>query len=412
MRRVAITGIGVISPTGSEKNEFWENIKTGKSGVSLVENYDVSKYPCRIAGEIKDFDPTRYMDKREAKKIDRFTHFGVAAGLQAWNDAGLDNIQLNKEEIGVLVGSGIGGIQTIEEQLRVLDNKGPRRVSPFLIPALIANMASGYLSIMLGLRGPNSTVVTACATSTHTVGDAWHIVARGDAEIMLAGGAEATISDLGFSGFSSARALSTRNDEPEKASRPFERDRDGFVMGEGAGVLVLEPLDHALDRGAFIYGEIVGYGMSGDAYHMTAPDPEGRGAYLSMQRALKSAGVESEEVDYINAHGTSTEFNDKIETMAIKNLFGQYAYELPVSSTKSMTGHLLGAAGAVELIATLLSMQHQVIHPTINYENPDPECDLDYVPNEAREGKIDLAMSNSFGFGGTNGTILVKRYLP
>jgi len=412
VRRVAITGIGVISPTGSEKNEFWENIKTGKSGVSLVENYDVSKYPCRIAGEIKDFDPTRYMDKREAKKIDRFTHFGVAAGLQAWNDAGLDNIQLNKEEIGVLVGSGIGGIQTIEEQLRVLDNKGPRRVSPFLIPALIANMASGYLSIMLGLRGPNSTVVTACATSTHTVGDAWHIVARGDAEIMLAGGAEATISDLGFSGFSSARALSTRNDEPEKASRPFERDRDGFVMGEGAGVLVLEPLDHALDRGAFIYGEIVGYGMSGDAYHMTAPDPEGRGAYLSMQRALKSAGVESEEVDYINAHGTSTEFNDKIETMAIKNLFGQYAYELPVSSTKSMTGHLLGAAGAVELIATLLSMQHQVIHPTINYENPDPECDLDYVPNEAREGKIDLAMSNSFGFGGTNGTILVKRYLP
>ncbi|MFO7951882.1 MAG: beta-ketoacyl-ACP synthase II [Bacillota bacterium] len=410
MRRVVITGVGVISPTGSDKNIFWENIVSGKSGISLVEYFDVSKYPCRIAGEIKDFDPTCYMDKREVKKVDRYTHFGVAAGLQAWQDAGLDQLQLDKDEVGVLIGSGIGGIRTIEDQLRVLDQKGPRRVSPFLVPALIANMASGYLSMMLGLRGPNSTVVTACATSTHTVGDAWHIIARGDAEIMLAGGAEATISDLAYSGFSSARALSTRNDHPEKASRPFERDRDGFVMGEGAGVLVLEPLEHALERNASIYGEIVGYGMSGDAYHMTAPDPEGKGAYLSMQRALKSAGVAPEQVDYINAHGTSTEFNDKIETLAIKNLFGPHAYNLPISSTKSMTGHLLGAAGAVELIATLMTLQKQVIHPTINYDNPDPECDLDYVPNRARASKVELALSNSFGFGGTNGSLLVKRY--
>ncbi len=410
MRRVVITGIGVISPTGSDKIQFWENIVSGNSGISLVENFDVSKYPCRIAGEIKDFDPTIYMDKREAKKVDRFTHFGVAAGLQAWDDAGLDQVQVNKDDIGVLIGSGIGGIRTIEDQLRILDQKGPRRVSPFLVPALIANMASGYLSMMLGLRGPNSTVVTACATSTHTIGDAWHIIGRGDAEIMLAGGAEATISDLAYSGFSSARALSTRNDEPQRASRPFDRDRDGFVMGEGAGVLVLEPLDNALKRNAHIYGEIVGYGMSGDAYHMTAPDPEGYGACLSMKRALKSAAAEPEQVDYINAHGTSTEFNDKIETMAIKNIFGRHAYEIPVSSTKSMTGHLLGAAGAVELIASLMILQNQIIHPTINYENPDPECDLDYVPNQAREGNIDLIMSNSFGFGGTNATLLVKKY--
>lgn len=412
MRRVVITGVGLVTPLGSDKFEFWNNLVEGKSGISAVESFDVSQYPCRIAGEIKDFDPACYMEKKEAKRVDRYTQLGIAAALQAWRDAGLDSIELDKDEIGVLVGSGIGGIQTIEQQLEVLRVKGPRRVSPFLVPALIANMASGYISIILGLRGPNSTVVTACATSTHAVGDAWHIIGRGEAEIMLAGGAEATISHLAFSGFSSARALSTRNNEPERASRPFDLKRDGFVMGEGAGIVILEALEHALSRNATIYGEIVGYGMSGDAYHMTAPDPEGQGAFLSMRRALDRASVKPEEVDYINAHGTSTEFNDKIETMAIKKLFGEHAYKLPVSSTKSMTGHLLGAAGAVELIATLLIMQYQLIHPTVNYEYPDPDCDLDYVPNQARNAVVNLAISNSFGFGGTNATLAVKRYLP
>ncbi len=411
MRRVVITGVGVMSPIGSDKDQYWENLTAGKSGITAVESFDASQYPCQIAGEIKDFDPVRHMEKREAKKVDRYTQLGVAAGLQAWNDAGLDQLELNKEEIGVLVGSGIGGIQTIEHQLKVLAEKGPRRVSPFLVPALIANMAAGYISMLLGLRGPNSSVVTACATSSHAVGDAWHIIGRGDAEIMIAGGAEAAISHLAFSGFSAARALTTRNDQPELASRPFERDRDGFVMGEGAGIVILETLDHALARGANIYGEIVGYGMSGDAYHMTAPDPDGRGAYLSMQRALKSADLKPEQVDYINAHGTSTQINDKIETNAIKKLFEDHAYKVPVSSTKSMTGHLLGAAGGVELIATLMTLKNQLIHPTINFDNRDPECDLDYVPNYARESKVEHAMSNSFGFGGTNATLVVKRHL-
>jgi len=410
LRRVVITGVGVMSPLGSDKDQYWENLTAGKSGITAVESFDVSQYPCQIAGEIKDFDPARHMEKREAKKVDRYTQLGVAAGLQAWNDAGLDQLELNKEEIGVLVGSGIGGIQTIEHQLKVLAEKGPRRVSPFLVPALIANMAAGYISILLGLRGPNSSVVTACATSSHAVGDAWHIIGRGDAEIMLAGGAEAAISDMAFSGFSAARALSTRNDEPELASRPFERDREGFVMGEGAGIVILETLEHALARGANIYGEIVGYGMSGDAYHMTAPDPDGRGAFLSMQRALKKADLQPEQIDYINAHGTSTQINDKIETNAIKNLFDDHAYKVPISSTKSMTGHLLGAAGGVELIATLMTLKSQLIHPTINFDNRDPECDLDYVPNHARESKVEHAMSNSFGFGGTNATLVVKRY--
>ncbi len=412
MHRVVITGIGLESPVGSDKSTFWNNIVNGKSGISAVESFDVSQSPCRIAGEIKNFDPSVYMEKKEAKRVDRFTQLGVAAALKAWSDSGLDKVDLDKNEVGVMVGSGIGGIQTIEEQLQVLAEKGPRRVSPFLVPALIANMASGYISMLLGIRGPNTTVVTACATSTHAVGDAMHIIKRGDAEIMLAGGAEAAISHLAFSGFSAARALSFKNEEPEKASRPFDLKRDGFVMGEGAGVVIMETLDHALARGATIYGEVIGYGMSGDAYHMTAPDPDGQGACLCMKRALKSAGISPDEVDYINAHGTSTEFNDKIETMAIKKVFGEHANKLAISSTKSMTGHLLGAAGAIELIATLLIMENQLIHPTINYEYPDPECDLDYVPNEAREGTVNIAISNSFGFGGTNATLAIKRYLP
>ncbi len=411
MRRVVITGIGIVSPIGSDKVKFWNSLINGISGISAVESFDASQYPCRIAGEIKDFDPTSCMEKREAKKVDRFTQLGVCAAIQAWRDAGLDHVQVDLEQAGVLIGSGIGGIQTIEQQLQILAEKGPRRVSPFLVPALIANMASGYVSMLLGLRGPNTTVVTACATSTHAVGDAWHIIRRGDANLMVAGGAEAAISHLAFSGFSAARALSNRNEEPEKASRPFDRDRDGFVMGEGSGVVILEALDHALERNAHIYGEILGYGMSGDAYHMTAPDPEGRGAYLSMQRAMRSAQFNPEDIDYINAHGTSTEFNDKIETLAIKKLFLDEAYKLAISSTKSMTGHLLGAAGAVELIATLLIMQNGLIHPTINYDNPDPECDLDYVPNQARAADVKAALSNSFGFGGTNATLAVGKYL-
>ncbi len=410
MHRVVITGLGVISPIGMTKDEFWNSLVAGKCGIDHVTGIDVSQYPCRIAGEIPDFDPTAYIEKREAKKLDRFTQLGVAAALSAWQDAGLEMDGREREDAGVLVGSGIGGIRTIEEQLEVLKTKGPRRVSPFLVPALIANMASGYISILLKLKGPNTAVVTACATSSHAIGDAYQIIRRGDAAVMVAGGAEAAISHLAFAGFCAARALSTRNEEPKRASRPFDLKRDGFVMGEGAGVVILESLEHALKRGARIYGEVVGYGMSGDAYHLTAPDPEGTGAFLSMKKALQSAAVEPGQVDYINAHGTSTEYNDKIETAAIKRLFGAHAFNIPISSTKSMTGHLLGAAGAVELIATILSMQHQVVHPTINYEYPDPDCDLDYVPNKPREHRIDLAISNSFGFGGTNATLVVKRY--
>jgi 3-oxoacyl-[acyl-carrier-protein] synthase II len=411
VRRVVVTGIGMVTPIGSDKEEFWQSLVNGRSGIQRVTGFDVSNYPCQIAGEVPDFDPARYIEKREARKMDRFTQFGAAAALMAWQDAGLDQGEIDRDSAGVIVGSGIGGIKTIEEQYSLLLEKGPRRVSPFLVPALIANMAAGYISIILRLRGPNSTVVTACASSNHAVGDAFHVIRRGDAGIMVAGGAEAAISHTAFAGFCAARAFSTRNDDPVRASRPFDRERDGFVMGEGSGIVILESLDHALQRGAHIYAEIAGYGMSGDAYHITAPDPEGTGACLSMQRALESAGLEPGAVDYINAHGTSTEYNDRIETLAIKKTFGEHAAGLAVSSTKSMTGHLLGAAGAVELIATLLCMEHQMAHPTINYEFPDPDCDLDYVPNRARALKIDVALNNSFGFGGTNATLAVKRYV-
>ena len=410
-RRVVITGIGVITPIGSNKEEFWQNLVTGRSGITTVTGFDASAYSCRIAGEIPDFEPTRYIEKREARKMDRFTQFAVAAALMAWQDAGLDKNEIDRDAAGVIVGSGIGGIKTIEEQHRILLEKGPRRVSPFLVPALIANMAAGYISIMLQLRGPNLTVVTACASSNHAIGDAFRVIQRGDAEIIVAGGTEAAGIDIAFAGVCSARALSQRNDEPARASRPFDRERDGFVMGEGSGIVILESLDHALKRGAQIYAELIGYGMSGDAYHVTAPDPDGTGACLSMQRALDDAGIKPGAVDYINAHGTSTEYNDRIETLAIKKTFGEHAGELVVSSTKSMIGHLLGAAGAVELIATLLCMEHQTVHPTINYEYPDPDCDLDYVPNQARARQINVALNNSFGFGGTNATLAVKRYL-
>ncbi len=412
-RRVVVTGMGVITPVGNNLHTFWDSLSSGKNGVSRVTHFDTSQYPSSLGAEVNDFDPAEHrLEKREARKMDRFTQFAVAAALQAWEDAGLEEVQgLDRNRVGVAIGSGIGGIETIERQLSVLKEKGPRKVSPFLVPMLIANMASGYVSIILKLRGPNTTVVTACASSTHSIGDSYRLIQRGDADIVVAGGSESAITPLAYSGFCVARALSTRNEEPEKASRPFDLERDGFIMGEGAGVVILESLESALSRRAGIYGEVIGYGMSGDAYHVTAPDPDGEGATLCMQRCLDSAGIEPGEVDYINAHGTSTPFNDKIETHAIKRVFGEHAYRLTVSSIKSMIGHLLGAAGGVELIATLLAMKHRMVPPTINYEHPDPECDLDYVPNRAREQKVKVALSNSFGFGGTNASLLVKEYL-
>jgi len=410
-RRVVVTGVGVVSPIGNNRETFWEGLISGRNGIDLISRFDPSDYSSRIAGEVKDFDPLRYIEKKEAKKMDRFTQYAVDAAMQAWEDAGLNgHDDLDKERLGVSVGSGIGGIGTFEEQMKILMEKGPRRISPFMVPMLIANMAAGYISIYLQARGPLNTTVTACATSTHSIGDSFRIIQRGDADCMVAGGAEAAITPLAYGGFCSARALSTRNDSPGEASRPFDERRDGFVMGEGAGVVIMEELDSALKRGADIYGEIVGYGMSGDAYHITAPDPEGRGAFLCMKRALDDAGLEPGQIDYINAHGTSTPHNDRIETISIKKLFGEHACRLAVSSNKSMFGHLLGAAGAVELISTLMTLKHHVIPPTINYEYPDPECDLDYVPGKMREATVDRALSNSFGFGGTNSCLALKRF--
>ena len=409
-KRVVVTGIGAVTPIGIGKEAYWEGLKKGRSGVKTIDRF--RDYPTYIAAVIDDFDPQCYMEKREVKKTDRFTQFAHAAAKMAIEDAGLKLQGEDKERIGVIIGSGIGGLDTIEKQFKILLEKGPRRVSPFLVPMLIANMASGYISIAYGFKGPNSTPVTACASGTHAIGEAFRILQRGEADIMIAGGAEAPITHIAFAGFCAARALSTCNDQPEKASRPFDKKRDGFVMGEGAGVLVMETLEHALKRNAFIYGEIAGYGMSGDGYHVTAPDPEGVGARLCMERALKDAGLLPSEVEYINAHGTSTDYNDRIETKAIKKVFGEYAYHIPVSSTKSMVGHLLGAAGGVEAVATFLSMQNGIIPPTINYEYEDPECDLFYVPNNAIEREFKVAMSNSFGFGGTNACIVVKKYAP
>lgn len=409
-RRVVITGVGVISPVGNDARTFWASLLAGKSGIGPVTHFDAREFPTRIAGEVKDFDPSAYMDKKDVKRTDRFVQFAIAATKMAFEDARLNVEELDPERIGVYIGSGIGGLATWEEQHRVLLEKGPRRVSPFLIPMMIANMASGQVSIQFGLKGPNSAPITACATGTHAIGDAFKIIQRGEADVMVAGGTEATIRPLAFAGFCAAKAMSTRNDEPEKASRPFDKDRDGFVMGEGAGVLILEELEHAKRRGAPILAEVIGYGMSADAFHLTQPDPDGDGAKRAMLAAIRDAGIRPEEVDYINAHGTSTELNDKIETQAIKAAFGEHAYKLAVSSTKSMTGHMLGAAGAVEAIATALALRDQILPPTINYETPDPECDLDYVPNEARHARVRVALSNSFGFGGHNATIALKRY--
>ncbi|GLI07038.1 3-oxoacyl-[acyl-carrier-protein] synthase 2 [Paenibacillus tyrfis] len=408
-QRVVITGLGVMSALGRDLETFWGNLLSGKSGVSAIESFDVSEYPTRIAAEIKDFNPEDYFDKKEARRMDRFVQFAVAATITALKDAGLNvKEDTDPERVGVYVGSGIGGLSTWEEQHKILLEKGPKRVSPFFIPMMIANMASGQISMITGAKGPNSTAVTACATGTHSIGDAFKTILHGDADVMICGGAEATISPTGVAGFCALRAMSTRNDEPEKASRPFDTDRDGFVMGEGAGILILESLEHAQKRGARIYGEVIGYGMSGDAHHMTDPDPDG--AARCMVKAVKDAGIPFEAIDYINAHGTSTPIGDKSETTAIKQAFGEHAYKLAVSSTKSMTGHLLGAAGGVEALICALALKHGMIPPTINLDNQDPECDLDYVPNTPRSFDLRIVMSNSFGFGGHNATVILQKY--
>jgi 3-oxoacyl-[acyl-carrier-protein] synthase II len=408
-RRVVVTGIGAVTPLGN-KEQLWQSVLNGISGIGKITLFDASNYPVQIGAEVKDFDPADYMDRKDARRMDRFCQFAVAAAQQSLKDAGLSITPANANRVGVLVGSGIGGISTVEQQARVLIEKGLERVSPFFVPMLIPDMASGQIAIQTGAKGPNSCTVTACATGTNSLGDAFRIIARGDADVMLAGGSEAALCPLGIAGFTASRALSTRNDEPQKASRPFDRTRDGFVMGEGAAVLVLENLEHALRRGAHIYGEIVGYGATGDAYHITAPAPEGEGAQRAMKAALQDAGIEPEDVQYINAHGTSTEYNDKYESRAIELVFGEHAQSLAVSSTKALTGHMLGAAGAVEAAVTLMALENQIVPGTYNYEFPDPECTLDYVPNEARPMEFTYAMSNSFGFGGHNAVLVMKRW--
>jgi 3-oxoacyl-[acyl-carrier-protein] synthase II len=409
VKRVVITGMGVITALGQDLDTFWGNLMAGVSGVSHIEAFDVSEYPTRIAAEIKEFNAEDYIDRKDARKMDRFAQFAVVAAIKALQDANLNvREDADPERVGVAIGSGIGGVRTWEEQYKLLLERGPKRLSPFLIPMMIANMASGNVSILTGAKGPNTTTVTACATGTHAIGDSMRIIQRGEADVMICGGAEATISPTGLGGFCAMRAMSTRNDEPTKASRPFDIDRDGFVMGEGAGVLVIESLEHALKRGARIYAELIGYGMSGDAYHMTDPDPDG--AMRSMTKAIKDASIEPSDVDYINAHGTSTPPGDKSETEAIKRTFGEHACKLAVSSTKSMTGHLLGAAGGVEAIISALALKNGRIPPTINLDNQDPECDLDYVPHKPRDAKLNVVLSNSFGFGGHNATIIMRKY--
>ena len=408
-RRVVITGLGIISPVGNTVAAAWDSILAGRGGIRPIETFDVTNFPVRFGGTILGFDATQYISAKDVKKMDPFIHYGIAAGCQAIADAGLEVTEANAERIGVAIGSGIGGLYTIEKQYNTLLEGGPRKVSPFFVPASIINMISGNLSIMHGLKGPNIAIVTACTTGTHNIGEAARIIAYGDADVMIAGGAEMATTPLGLGGFAAARALSTRNDDPATASRPWDKERDGFVLGDGAGVLVLEEYEHARQRGAKIYAEVVGYGMSGDAHHMTQPSEGGEGAKRCMLNALRDAGVNTDQVHYINAHGTSTPAGDQAETMAVKTALGDHAKSVAMSSTKSMTGHLLGAAGGVEAVFTALAVHHQIAPPTINYTTPDPDCDLDYVPNTAREMKIDIALSNSFGFGGTNGTIVFRR---
>jgi 3-oxoacyl-[acyl-carrier-protein] synthase II len=410
-RRVVVTGIGIVSPLGLGKARNWEALLRGENGVGPITRFDASRLSTRIAAEVKGFDVQAFIDRKESRKMDPFIQYAVVASQLAVDDAAIPLGLLQSDRCGVCVGSGIGGIQTIEEQHRILVEKGPDRVSPFFLVATIINEAGGQISIRFGAKGPNTATVTACSTSCHAVGDSARLIARGDADIMFAGGAEAAITPLGVAGFCSMKALSTRNDDPARASRPFDAERDGFIMGEGAGILILEELGAALKREADIYAEIVGYGMTGDAYHVSAPAQDGDGAARVMRRAIEDAGIDPSEVDYINAHGTSTPYNDKIETAAIKRVFGTHAGRIGISSTKSMTGHLLGATGGVEAGITALCLKHQIMTPTMNYEVPDPECDLDYVPNQARPAELRYGLSNSFGFGGTNGSVLLKRFV-
>ncbi|MDR7484216.1 MAG: beta-ketoacyl-ACP synthase II [Armatimonadota bacterium] len=409
-RRVVATGLGVISPIGTGPNAFWSALVSGRSGVDRIRGFDPSPFPTQIAAEVLDFDPTAYMDRKEARRNDRFVQFAYAATRMAMEHARFSITPANACRTGVLIGSGIGGIATWEQQYRTMLERGPDRVSPFFVPMMIVNMASGVTAILTGAKGPSSCVVTACATGGNAIGDAARLIQRGDADVMLAGGTEAAITPLSIAGFCAMKATSTRNDDPQGASRPFDATRDGFVMGEGAGVVVLEALEHAEARGAEILAEVIGYGITTDAYHITQPDPEGDGAYRSMVAALADAGIGPEEIDYINAHGTSTPYNDRLETLAIKRLFGEHARRVPVSSTKSMTGHLLGAAGGIECIACVLALQHQMLPPTINYRVPDPDCDLDYVPNTARPARLRTVMSNAFGFGGHNAILILRAY--
>ncbi len=408
-RRVVVTGIGAITPVGIGKEALWDALARGVSGIGPITRFDAADYPTRFAGEVRDFDPAQFMDRKDARRLDRFIQYAWAATRMALEDAALEPAKVDGERMGVLIGSGIGGIEWLEQQVRVLADRGPDRVSPFLVPMMIPDMAAGYVSIQIGAKAHNACTVTACASGTNAIGDAARIIERGDADVMITGGSEASVTPVALAGFSAARALSTRNDDPQRASRPFDKERDGFVLAEGAGILILESLEHARARGARIYGEVAGYGCTGDAYHITQPAPEGDGAYRALRLALADAGVQPEEVDYINAHGTSTEYNDYFETLAIKRALGEAAYRVPVSSTKSMTGHLLGAAGAVEAITCLLAMERGLIPPTINYEVPDPGCDLDYVPNEARPAEVAVAVSNSFGFGGHNAVLVLRR---
>jgi len=409
-RRVVVTGIGLVSPLGTGTDKNWQALLRGESGIGPLTRFDVSRYATRFGGEVRDFDPLLFVDRKEVRKMDLFIRFAIAAAQLAVADSGLADGDLRSDRTGTYIGSGIGGLGTIEENLKILLEKGPDRVSPYFLISTIINEASGQVSIRYGAKGPNLANATACSTGTHALGDSFRMIARGEVDIMISGGAEAPLTPLSLAGFTAIKAVSERNDEPAKASRPFDAKRDGFVMGEGAGVLILEELGRALRRDARIYAEVVGYGMTGDAYHVAAPDPDGDGAVRVMRRTLEDAGVRPEDVQYINAHGTSTPFNDKTETMAIKTVFGDQARRLAVSSTKSMTGHLLGAAGGLEAGITALAVFHQVLPPTINYEFPDPDCDLDYVPNTARKASVEHALSNSFGFGGTNGSLLFKRF--
>jgi len=411
-RRVVVTGVGAVTPVGNTAEEFWAALLQGKSGIGLITRFDSTGFPTRIAGEVKGFDPLKFIDKKDDRKLDLFLKYAVACAQMAVDDAGVKVDAVDRTRFGVVVGSGIGGIETLLDTYDTLKAKGPDRVSPFFIPMIIVNMASGLISMRFGATGPNSAVVTACATGNHAIGDATRLIQRGDADVMIAGGSEAIVIPLTIAGFCQMKAMSTRNDEPTRASRPFDAGRDGFVAGEGAGIMVLESLEHAVRRDARIYAEVVGYGMTADAHHMTAPDPEGEGAARAMTMALADAGVEPTAIGYINAHGTSTPYNDKFETIAIKRVFGDHARKLAVSSTKSMTGHLLGAAGGIEAIATSLALHHGILPPTINYETPDPDCDLDYIPNQARKQDVDVALSNAFGFGGTNATLAFRKYRP